>query len=88
MNLSIIIKWWSSQRSEKPTVLNARLTPFTRLPNTKRVKRASKLREEDVMTENNLDTEVKPNPSSERKPKPPRRSPLDCNAKSASAEES
>jgi hypothetical protein len=57
------------------------------LLSTRREKRAKPPREEDVMTESNQVMEDRPNPSSERKPKPPRKSHLDCNAPSAKPEE-
>lgn len=77
----------SSPRQGKPTATNATCTPFTRLPNIRKVRKARPLKEEDVMTENNQVTEDKPNPSSERKPKQQRKSPSDCNATFARPED-
>ena len=39
------------------------------------------------MTANSQDMEDRPNPSSERKPKPPRKSPSDCSATHARPED-
>lgn len=70
----------SSPRLEKPIATNALCTLSTRLPNIRKVRKARPLKEEDVTTESNLVTEVKPSPFSERKLKQPRKSPSDCNA--------
>jgi hypothetical protein len=77
----------SSPRQEKPTATNALPTLSTRSPSIRKARKARLLREEDVTTENNLVTEDKPNPSSEKKPKPPRKSPSDCNATCAKQED-
>lgn len=74
-------------RLERPIAINATCTPSTRLPNTRREKKARPLKEEDVMTENNLVMEVKPNLFSEKKLKQPRKSPSDCNATLARQED-
>jgi len=55
---------------------------------TKRENKVKPLKEEDVMTENNQDMVDKPNPSSEKKLKQPKKSPSDCNATPANKEES
>lgn len=70
-------------KPERPTATNALNIPSIRSPNIKKEKKVKLPKEEDVMTENNQDMEDKPNPSSERKLKPPRKSPSDCNAPSA-----
>jgi hypothetical protein len=54
---------------------------------TKRANKVKPLKEEDVMTENNQDMVDKPNPSSEKKLKLPKKSHSDCNATPASKEE-
>ncbi len=77
----------SFPRQEKPTATNALPTLSTRLPSIRKARKARPLREEDVTTENNLVMEDKPNPSSEKKPKPPRKSPSDCNATCAKQED-
>lgn len=82
-----IIKWWSFLKPERLIATNALFTPSTKSPNTKKEKKAKQLREEDVTTENSQVTEDKPNPSSERKPKPPKKSLLDYNVPSARQED-
>jgi hypothetical protein len=63
---------------------SAALTLCTKSPNIKRVKKARPLKVEDVTTANNQVMVVKPSPSSERKPKPLKRSLSDYNATNAS----
>jgi len=55
---------------------------------TKRANKVKPLKEEDVMTENNQDMVDKPNLSSEKKLKPPKKSHSDYNATPVSKEES
>jgi len=62
-----------SQKPEKHTAANAEPTLFIKFLSTKREKRVSKPREEDVMIANSQGMEGRPNLSSERKPKQPRR---------------
>ena len=64
------------------------LIPCTRSPNIKKVKKVELPREEDVMIENNQGMEDRPNPSSERKLKPPRRLPSDSSVTHVKEEES
>ena len=61
--------------------------PSTKSLNTKRERKAKPRREEDVTTESSLDTEDRPSPSSERKPKLPRKLPSDCSATNAREED-
>lgn len=77
----------SSPKPERPTATNVPSTLFTRLLNIRKVRKARPLKEEDVMTESNQVTEDKPNPFSERKPKPPKKSLLDYNVTSAKPED-
>jgi hypothetical protein len=60
-------KWWSFLKQEKLIATIANYIPFTKLPNIKKVKKVKLLKVEDVMIENNLVTEDKQNPFSERK---------------------
>jgi len=60
--------------------LFARSIPLTKLPNTRRVRSPQWLKvEEDTMLNKRV-SEVRRNLSSRRKPRPPRRLPLDWNA--------
>jgi hypothetical protein len=68
--------------------VSATLTPFTRSPNIKKVQKVEPPRVGDVMIENNRGTEDRPSPSSERKLKPPRRSPSGSSVTNAKEEES
>ena len=77
----------SFPKPERPTVTNVASTLFTRLHSIRRVRKARLLKEEDVTTESNQVTEDKPSPSSERKPKPPKKSLLDYNVTSARPED-
>ena len=79
-----------SQRAERPTARPAAATPTpcTRSPNIKKVRKARPLRVEDVTIENNQATVDKPSPSSERKPKPPRKSLSGSSVTNAKGEES
>ena len=80
----------SSPRRGRPTAMavNVPTTLSTRLPSTKRVRKARPPRVEDVTTENNQGTVVRPSQSSERRPKLPRKLPSGCNARNAKEEES
>jgi hypothetical protein len=75
-------------RPERPIAMgSAMVTPCTKSPNTRRVKKARQLKVEDVMIENNQAMEDKPSPSSERRPKLPKRSPSDYSATNARGED-
>ncbi|KIH67024.1 hypothetical protein ANCDUO_02648, partial [Ancylostoma duodenale] len=66
---------WSTYRKpgEHSVTVSAGSTPTTKLPNTRRVKSRSSLKDEDVTIVSKQDLVVKPSPSSERRPRPLRR---------------
>ena len=68
-------------------MVSAKLMPSTKSLNTKKERKVKPHKEEDVTTESSQDMEDRPNPSSERKPKQPRKLPSDCNATNAREED-
>lgn len=69
------------------TALSAKSINPTRSVSTRRVKTHSWLRVREDMMPSKKVSEVKPNPSSERRPRLPRRSPSSLNAQSAREED-
>ncbi|GAM24779.1 hypothetical protein SAMD00019534_079540, partial [Acytostelium subglobosum LB1] len=74
-------KWSTSQRLVRPTVTSATSTPHTRSPNTRLASQVSSLKERDVTTGSREVSEVRPSQSSTRRPRPPRRSSSEWNAR-------
>ena len=83
----IYILWWLFLRQEKLIAKNAISILSIKLPNIRKVKKAKLPKVEDVTIENNLVTVDKPNPSSEKKLKPQRKSLSDYNVMSVKEED-
>merc|ERR1712066_678295 len=69
------------------TARNARSTSNRRLLNTRKARTPNRHREPVAIDPSNQVSEVRPSPSSERRPSRPRRSPSDLNAPSARLED-
>jgi hypothetical protein len=68
--------------------MSARVTPNIRLPNTRRERNLSLLREEEDTTTNKRDSEVRRSQSLRRRPRSPRKSPSNLNVVSAKERDS
>ena len=74
---------FTSPSKSELSAKSARSTPFTRSRSTRRVKLLLADRVKDVMPPSSRVSVVRPSPSSERRPRPPRRSLSSLNAPSA-----